>query len=846
MMKKTLIKSLILLIVFITSLYLISGIMNQGNTDMTAQMAPATYPLVYIMLGDRQINCLRGYAEVMESSYLRESLTPLSEGRRLRFRIDKYGNPVTGITFEVRSIDGTRLIESTEVETYEEDENKITADISIKDLIEPEKEYTLVLLVSTGNGQTIRYYARILSPADYRAEEKIDYVFQFHERTFNKDEARELTKYLESNASGDNTTFSKVTINSSFNQVTWGNLNVTKESQPILYIKELGSQTGSFQLTYFVSMAEEAEKTYYAVEEYYRIRYTPDRTYLLDFERTMEQIFEGDPQDIQNNKIMLGITDPQVMLIESDGGNVFAFETENTLYSFNIVDQEFVRLFGFSDPEAQDERTIYNGHRTRILNVDEAGNVIFMVYGYMNRGRHEGTVGISVYFYDGSVNTVEEMIYIPYYKSPELLRAEVEQIVYLNRNGRLYLMLDNEVYSIDLMERRAEIIVSGMQEGSYRISESDKMLVWQSSGDVYRETGLILMNLQDEKKTDIKAGAGEYILPLGFMGEDLIYGLAKSEDIIRDQLGNTIFPMYKVKIQNEQGIIVKEHYQEGLYVTGCSIEANQITLHRVTKTEEGTYEPVEDMQITNKVTDVGNSNEIEVVATEKLEKIVQIAIKEEVDPAAIKLLTPREVLFEGGRMMHTRQAETAINRYYVYGKNGIKGIYLAEGKSVNAAYETSGVVTNNKGEYVWKRGNLELRNQIMAIQGKLAAENENTLAVCLDAVMEYEGVVRNAEYMLRQGDSVISILQDNIENIQVLDLRGCILEAVLYYVNKDIPVLATLDDGNAVLIVGFNEQNIIIMDPQTGTVYRKGRNDSIAWFEENGNQFITYIRTENN
>ncbi len=641
-------------------------------------------------------------------------------------------------------------------------------------------------------------------------------------------------------------TFSKVTINSSFNQVTWGNLNVTKESQPILYIKELGSQTGSFQLTYFVSMAEEAEKTYYAVEEYYRIRYTPDRTYLLDFERTMEQIFEGDPQDIQNNKIMLGITDPQVMLIESDGGNVFAFETENTLYSFNIVDQEFVRLFGFSDPEAQDERTIYNGHRTRILNVDEAGNVIFMVYGYMNRGRHEGTVGISVYFYDGSVNTVEEMIYIPYYKSPELLRAEVEQIVYLNRNGRLYLMLDNEVYSIDLMERRAEIIVSGMQEGSYRISESDKMLVWQSSGDVYRETGLILMNLQDEKKTDIKAGAGEYILPLGFMGEDLIYGLAKSEDIIRDQLGNTIFPMYKVKIQNEQGIIVKEHYQEGLYVTGCSIEANQITLHRVTKTEEGTYEPVEDMQITNKVTDVGNSNEIEVVATEKLEKIVQIAIKEEVDPAAIKLLTPREVLFEGGRMMHTRQAETAINRYYVYGKNGIKGIYLAEGKSVNAAYETSGVVTNNKGEYVWKRGNLELRNQIMAIQGKLAAENENTLAVCLDAVMEYEGVVRNAEYMLRQGDSVISILQDNIENIQVLDLRGCILEAVLYYVNKDIPVLATLDDGNAVLIVGFNEQNIIIMDPQTGTVYRKGRNDSIAWFEENGNQFITYIRTENN
>lgn len=844
-MKKSLLKSVILLIVFIISLYIISGIMNQGNTDMTAQMAPATYPLVYITMGERQINCLRGYAESMESSYLRESLTPLDEGRRLRFCVDKYGNTITNIAFEVRSIDGSRLIESTEVEEYVEEEDKITADISIKDLIEPDKEYSLVLLINTETGKTIRYYARILTPSEYHVEEKINYVFQFHERTFNKDEARELTKYLESNASGDNTTFSKVTIHSSFNQVTWGNLEVKKESQPILYIKELGSQTGSFRLKYFVSLTEESDKSFYAVEEYYRIRYTPDRIYLLDFERTMEQIFAGNPQDIQNSKIVLGITDPQVMLVESDGGNVFAFETENCLYSYNIADQEFVRLFGFHDVQNQDERTVYNGHRVRILNVDEAGNVVFMVYGYMNRGRHEGTVGISVYYYDSTVNTVEELVYIPYYKSQELLMAEVDQIVYLNKNGKLYIMLNNEVYSINLLERRAEIIVSGMQEGSYRISESDKMLVWQSSGEVYRETGLILMNLQDEKKTEIKANAGEYILPLGFMEEDLIYGLAKSEDITKDQLGNTIFPMYSVNIQNETGMILKEHHQEGMYVTDCSIEENQITLHRITRTENGGYEPAEDMQITNKAADIGNSNVIEVVATEKLEKIVQIAIKQEVDPAAVKLLTPREVLFEGGREMNIRRDEPEMNRYYVYGKKGIVGIYLSEGKAVSAAYEASGVVTNHKGEYVWKRGNLELRNQIMAIQGRMAAENGNTLAVCLDAVMEYEGIVRNAEYMLRQGDSAMFILQNNIRNIQVLDLRGCSLDTVLYYTNQDIPVLATLADGNAVLIVGFNEQNIIVMDPQTGTVYRKGRNDSIAWFEENGNQFITYIRTEN-
>ena len=67
------------------------------------------------------------------------------------------------------------------------------------------------------------------------------------------------------------------------------------------------------------------------------------------------------------------------------------------------------------------------------------------------------------------------------------------------------------------------------------------------------------------------------------------------------------------------------------------------------------------------------------------------------------------------------------------------------------------------------------------------------------------------------------------------------MDSILYYVNQDIPVLATLNDGGAVLVIGFNELNIVIMDPVTGTVYKKGMNDSVKWFEENGNCFITYV-----
>ena len=123
-------------------------------------------------------------------------------------------------------------------------------------------------------------------------------------------------------------------------------------------------------------------------------------------------------------------------------------------------------------------------------------------------------------------------------------------------------------------------------------------------------------------------------------------------------------------------------------------------------------------------------------------------------------------------------------------------------------------------------------------------EEKDSLAVCLDTILQFEGVMRNTDHQLNQGETVIEILEDGMPEAQILDLTGCSLDSILYYVNKDIPVLAMLSDGSAVLVIGFNELNIVVMNPETGTVYKKGMNDSKEWFEENGNCFITYVTEE--
>ena len=98
-----------------------------------------------------------------------------------------------------------------------------------------------------------------------------------------------------------------------------------------------------------------------------------------------------------NDKILLGITGTDIPLVESEDGNVVVFVVSNRLFSYNSSTNKLSLIFSFYDKENADDRTLYDQHGIKILNVDEGGNVQFVVYGYMNRGMHEGEVGIQLY-----------------------------------------------------------------------------------------------------------------------------------------------------------------------------------------------------------------------------------------------------------------------------------------------------------------------------------------------------------------------------------------------------------------------------------------------------------------
>ena len=843
-MKKTIIRIAVCVVVFLASALIIGSIMNQGHNNMTMEMAPATLPMITMESGGVACNELHGNTVEMDVAYQKDCITLLGEGRQANFTVDTFGREITGISTEVRSIDGSRLIENSEVTGWKANGKSFSVSLTLKDLIDTNTQYSLTLILELEGEQKVYYYTTILWNDDVHISGILEFATDFHGKLYDKEVAKELTKYLEPNSKlTDNGTFHKVNIHSSFQQITWGSLEPVQEDAASIRLTQISGNVASLLMDFVVSTGEGKNKIYYNVEEYYRVRYTSERMYLLDYERTMTQIPDT-TRMYANDKILLGITDENVDMMESADGNTVVFSDMGQLLSYNATTNRLTVIFSFYDKDNADRRTLYDNHGIKILDVDEGGNVKFAVYGYMNRGRHEGETGIQIISYDNSLNTIEEEVYIPYSKSYAVLKDEMEQLLYRNRQQHVYFFLENGVYDVDLENRSAEQLVSIRQDDSLQVSENHEIIVWQEGDDINHSNQLNVRNLNTGEQTVIRAEDGEAIRPLGFMGEDIIYGVARESDIRTENSGQIFYPMYKVCISNSSGDNLKEYGQDGIYIVDCAIEGNQITLSRIQRSENGSYQEILDDQIMNNVEEEPGQNKVVTADIDIYERYVQIQTKTTIDTKTIKVLNPKEVVFEGGREL-TLDAVSEVSRYYVYNAYGVQGIYSAPGKAVKEAYDSAGVVANDRGITVWLKGNRVSRNQIMAIKEESVTDQKNSLTVCLDNILRHAGITRNTEYDLAQGKTAIQILEENMTGVQVLDLSGCSLDAVLYYVNQDIPVLAILEDGEAVLVTGFNEFNVVIMEPSTGKLYKKGMNDATTWFAENGNHFISYMKIEN-
>ena len=650
-MKKRVTKAVVLSVIFILSVIIIGKITNKGNTDMTAEIGNATYPVITTVVGEVEANTLHGYTYEMQAEFMRDTITPLKEDRKLTIHISQSELAIKEITYEVRSLDTTRLVEDNKVEGFTQKEDGIWAEIPIKDLIDKETEYILTIVLKCDRNKEIRYYTRIVLSANQHATEHIKFAGELQEKIYNRDKtaSQDVVKYLESNASGDNSSYHYVDIHSSYEQVTWGNLEVKIESEVIPKIKELSDSIGTIKYDYMVSIVnEEGEKDYFNVEEYYYVRYTTDRMYLLDYERFANEIFNPVKERFQGKGIGLGVVGEDIEYEENVDGTIVSFIQENTLWQYNNNTDRIVKVFGFINNSVQDARDNYDQHKIKIVDMDENGNMQFMVCGYMNRGRHEGETGIAMYYYDSVINCIEEEVFLPSTKPYQLIKEDIGNLIYVNRNNEMYIYLEGNVYKIDLMTHTYEVIVSGLSSGTYTVSNDNSMFAWQEELEAYNSQNINVLSFSDGNNYKVTADTNECIAPLGFMQKDFIYGIAVKDDIQYDVSGVMRFPMHSICIRNEESEEIR-YNKAGIYIMSTSLKDNVIQLERCERAFDGSYKEVEGDSIVNNDFVEETNVKITKLVTETMETEYKIELAYDISESIPKLLTPREVVFEKSR-----------------------------------------------------------------------------------------------------------------------------------------------------------------------------------------------------
>ncbi len=830
-MIKTWKQMVLLAIVFIAGVILFEKILYTETTDLTTDMAEASLPVVYLLEGEERVNELHGYTVEMEATTVRDTITPVESGGVLSVSIDTYGSEIGAITYEIRSLDTTRLVQQSEAENLSSAADTTTVDIPIQNLLTEGEEYLLILQVEV-DGAPCYFYTRIIQEEDSHISECIAFVKEFHAITMDKERQAELVSYMEPQAGEDNATLQTVTINNSLSQACWGDFEGTEVTELSVSIKELNDTYNVILLTYILSSTtEEGETEYYNVEEYYRVRYGTEKMYLLSFERTVEEIFTGSSGEITTDGLVLGIRSAEVDFMTNETGTVVCFVQQGELWSYSTETNSLTQVYSFRSLDEMDVRENYDEHDIRIIRTNEGGGVDFIVYGYMNRGEHEGQVGISVCHYDSTTNTVEEQLFIPSLDSYQIMKEEIGQVMYITDSGMFYLVIGGQVHGVNLETMEESVFIAELTEDNYKSSEDGRYLAW-TTGDATEADVLYITDFETGLTSEIAADEGYVICPLGFLESDCIYGLAATNRVVAE---SSLFAMSRLEIVDLSADtleVVKTYESEGTYVISATVEEGNIYLDRVTYTG-GAYVETTSDTIYNRDMQDDAVVYISETTSETKQRMVTLHLTQ-TGSGTVSILTPKQILSEVSTTLEITLEETE-STYYVYAKGKVLLGTNSVAEAVICADENRGVVIGKNQTYVWKRAKKSYRTLTIT-----AGTGSTVQAKAISAMLSMADVSADVDGLIAEGYSVYEILTMAAPEASVYNLTGCSLEQVLYYVGIGMPVYAVLD-GKAVLITGYDDSSVKIYSPGKGETTTKSLSAATEAFAASGNIFEVLV-----
>ncbi len=813
-------RTAILLGIFLAAVavYLITAWTHTERAETVyTSMGDPSLPVVFADMYGTERNRLPGFRQEMNASVSREALTILPEDRQLRLFIQEYGVSPLAVSYDIRSLDEQRLVERTEVTDWTSENGQSVVSLPIQNLLNRGTEYLLHIQLETERHGQIHYYTRILWPEQDYARQMLALAREFSVKTLDEAAAADLVTYLETTSTADNSSLGHVTLESSFSQLTWAGLDMVLDGEMQVTLRELDGIMGQVCVTYRLSReGAEGQTEIYDVTDYYTMRWDERRIYLMDFERTANQVFSGTREQYSGKRILLGIgNDDAVERVKSPDGRYLAFEFNRDLWCYDQKEGSAVKIFSFRNDMDESGRSNYDRHGIKILSVDDGGSVKFMVYGYMNRGVHEGFQGISVCHFTQERNgSIEELFFVPSQQSFEKIKQDVEQLSYLSGQDMLYLLQDRAVFGIDLSSNEYMVVAQNLADGSYAISEDKKWLAWQENPPAETADEIHVLSLDTGVNQSIRAPQGTALRVLGFVQGDFVYGLARTgeEWILNGRVVE--LPMYAIEIVDADMEVQTRYEQEGVCVFHVSVEDARVHMDKLASTGANSYEPAgSDTIVCNVAAEETYMEGIGWYASEVHRKVYFIQVDQDIQQKGVKVSAARRLSYDQSEQLLLESVGTQQKMtFYAYARGRLLGVYSQFYQAVEAVYDQMGMVTDQYQQIIWSR-----------------VDRENIRRLKEPQTLAYD-IVR---YL---GEFTGNMEADS--GMLLLDARGANLRQVLYFIGQGYPVLAYLEDGSYLLIYGYDQYNVNICDSAGGSPQKMGLNDAEDYFSGLGNDFV--------
>ena len=804
---------LVLLVVFILGVAGTAFLMNNETTDDRSDMNDAVLPEVMVQFGDVLTNRMYGYRQPMEADFVRDSVTPLDTTKKLTLVVNPYDTKVRNLSYEIRTSDGSKVMENRKIKNLtKEDNGCLSTEIEIGSDLRMNQEYSMQITLDTSEGE-VYYYTRVVSRTQLNTEAYLQFVKDFSTKCLDKEQADTLTGYLEAEDISGGTNYNNISISSGLSNISWGSLSPKLYMEGVPLIDDINETTASITLDYQVSAQDDEGKTeIYDVTEFYRMRYTETRIMLLDFKRSATKVFDPSQKVVSDAGLLLGVRDKNVTYASDSSGKIVAFEQDGDLWSYAPSSGKITRIFSFRKEEDNDSRYVRNEHDIKIIRVADNGDVDFVLYGYMNRGVHEGYSGVCVYHYNSDRNVVEEKVFIPSTESYEFLKEDLGTLTYVNKNNQLFLLFAQKLYQVDIETGTSQVLEEGIKQNHFVVSDTKAHAAWLiESGD---DAGKIREIEFDSLKTrDISPESGKNLRALGFMNEDLVYGILSDEDILTDANGHETEGISTLRIESFKGKVKKEYRQDGLYITNVTVGSTMMEFELSAKSGNAYTVQKKDNIMNNKKAS-GSQIDVALITTNRAGTLIRLTMTQKPETDSPLLVCSKiESTEDSSVTLDTTVPQGEL--YYVYAYGSLDRIYTDPAAAVKRADAQTGVVLNRAQQYVWERGNKKTKLQMN--------------------IEDVPESIRTANWKKKE-------LQDSLGDMgTVIDLTGCTLDNVLYEVSAQRPVIAKTGENSSVVIVGYDEYNTYLYDPATGQISPYGMNDSTALFESAGNVFLTYI-----